>query len=202
MERIEEYTMKKCLSPNELLELSEMQKNTLRTLWLPNKYDLAVEIVWKDVENDICDAVVVMVLDARATVTHSQYCEVVLKVFYLGSPPQYECLDSIADDEENDRDQEVYDESTETNGEEIEACIPEAQSEAADPDATSGDHFLNKENCLPLLNIGQMLEILGQHKGEPNISFLSEEVSCCINGEEFSGDELGDVLWEAVKTLL
>jgi hypothetical protein len=177
--------MKKCLSPNALLELSEMQKSSLRDLWQPNKYDLAAEIVWKDVENNICDAVVVMVLDARASVTHTQYCEVVLKVFYLGSPPQYECLDSKADDEESDSDEEVYDDPTESDSEE-----------------TSEGHYLNKENCLPLLNIGQMIEILGRQNAEMNINLNPEEAICYMDGREFSGEELCDALWEAVKTLL
>jgi hypothetical protein len=182
--------LKQCLSPNDLLELSERQKSALRDLWLPNRYDLALEIVWKDVENDICEGFLIMVMDARAIATPARYCEVVLRVIYLTETPQYE---SLAAEFESAEDEEFNADSVETSTEDM------GDTESA---VVSADHFLNKENCLPLLNIGQMIEILSQHKGEPNISFAPEEAICYIGGEEFSGGELCDVLWEAVKTVL
>lgn len=190
--------MKKYLSPNDLLVLSEMQRSALRDLWQPNKYDLAIEIVWKDVENDLYDTFVITVLDARAYETHTNYCEVVLKVFYLEEPPQYECLASETENEADDYEAEFYPDSSESNSEDME----ETESEEDDPAAPSTEHLLSKENCLPMLNIGQMIEILDPHKAELNISFTLEEAICFINGEEFYGEELCDALWEAVKKLL
>jgi hypothetical protein len=193
--------MKKCLSPNELLELSEAQKNALRNFWQPCKYDLAIELVWKDVENDICDGVVIMVADARAIANPHRYCELILKVWYPDGLPDYECLDNRSGEEEN--------ESENGDGGEDDYGDPGETSETGEnelvnaiQDGAFEDHFLDKENCLPLLTIGQMMEILNQHKGAPNISFTPDEVICYVNGEEYSGEELADVLWEALKTLL
>jgi hypothetical protein len=190
--------MKKCLSPDDVMELSETQKNSLCGLWQPSKCDVAVEVVWKDVENDLCDAYVIIVTDVGLRTTHNQHCDVVLKVFYLGKPPQYENLDTETESEENDDDDDSYDDTTETEDADLATDIEE--KDQATPNET--DHLLCKENCLPLLNIGQMIEIIGKHRSEQHISITPGESICYIDGREFSGEELCDALWEAVKELL
>jgi hypothetical protein len=194
--------MKKCLSPDDVMELSETQKSALRDLWQPNKYDLAVEIVWKDVENDLYDGVVLLVANVGVRVIHTQHCEVLLKVLYLDSPPQYDNLNTEAepeepDDSDYDDDDEDFTETEETADSNMETDFDNNVQEAL-----STDHYLSKESCLPLLSIGQMIEILEKHKSELNISFTPEEALCYIDGREYVGDELCDALWEAVKDLL
>jgi hypothetical protein len=184
--------MKKCLSPGDFEELSETQKNALHLLWHPCRYDLAFEIVWRDVENDIYDAFIVMILDARAMNT-ARGCEVALKVWYPDGPPQYEFPEGMPED---DSDGTMIEENDET------AMRNENIEDEASEGAKLRNQYLNKENCLPLFNIGQLIEILRQHKGEPELRFTPDEATCYVGGEEFSSEELCDALWEAVKTLL
>ena len=189
--------MKKCLSPDDVLELSETGKSALRDLWQPNKCDVALEIVWKDVENDLFDGFVLMVTDVGLRVAYNQQCNVMLKVCYLGKPPQYENLDSEAETEESDEDDSYVDTT------EIENPDADLETDPEDKEQTATtEHLLNKESCLPLFSIGQMIEIVKKHKSELSISFTLEEAICYIDGQEFCGEELCDALWEAVKTLL
>jgi hypothetical protein len=188
--------MKKCLSPDDVMELNETEKNALRDLWQPSKCDVAVEIVWKDVENDLYDGIAFMITDVGLRVTYNQHCDVMLKVVYLENPPQYENLDTEAEAEESDGDDDSLDDATETD-------VTDRETDPEDTDhAAAIDHILNKESCLPLFSIGQMIEIIRKHKSELSISFTLEEALCYIDGREFCGEELCDALWEAVKTLL
>lgn len=73
---------------------------------------------------------------------------------------------------------------------------------------------VDKDNCLPLLNVGQLMDLLQQRvypHDEVHIAFSSEEGVCRVGrrswmqGEpeyEYESAELCDVLWEAVKTSL
>ncbi|HBF37785.1 MAG TPA: hypothetical protein DDW50_10730 [Firmicutes bacterium] len=193
--------MKKCLSPDDLRELSETQKSALQHLWRPSKYDLAFEIVWRDVENDSYDIFLVMILDARVMNTPGN-CGVILKVYYPSGAPHYELEEAVSlgendsedeDERESDNFPDSFTESDSDTG---------SQVDNVEPTELAGKHYLNVENCLPTLNIGQMIEILRENKGEPNISFTPEEAICYIDGTEYSGEELCDALWEAVKDLL
>ncbi len=192
--------MKKCLSPEDFRELSETQKSALRDLWLPCKYDLAFEIVWRDVENDIHDIAIILVLDAKVHST-LRNCEVILKVYYPNGIPEYGGLEASSEEDDSNG----WDISTE-NGDDFteqpENGFMENEMSPDEKNERSEEHYINKENCLPLLNIGQMIDILKEHQGEPNISFAPEEAVCYVGGIEFSGEELCDALWEAVKKLL
>ena len=180
--------------PDDLLELNETQKGSLRVLWQPCKYDLALEIIWRDVENDLFEGVVLMVMDVAAIPYHTRYCEVVLKVLYLEEPPQYE----YPENEAWTASDEISIQSGATGIADREGSEPEK----GNSDAPSAARYLSKKNCLPLLDIGQMIEILGKHKAKLNINLTPEEAICYMDGKEFDGDELCDTLWEAVKTLL
>jgi hypothetical protein len=197
--------MKKCLSPEDFRELSETQKSALRNLWLPCKYDVAFEIVWRDVENDIYDAAIIVILDARVMNT-PRNCEVVLKVYYPGGIPEYESRSEeyLESPTEEDDDHGWGNETANNDDYEAQPENGEIENQTGMVEGIekSEEHYLVKENCLPLLNIGQMIDILREHKGVPNISFTPEEAICYVCGTEFSGEELCDALWEAVKTIL
>lgn len=72
----------------------------------------------------------------------------------------------------------------------------------------------NKETCLPLLGIGQMIDILARNgfgKGDFYIFAVTNEICCELGKEsinynsygiEYDRRELCDVLWESVKALL
>ncbi len=192
--------MKMCLSPEDFRELSETQKSALRDLWLPCKYDLAFEIVWRDVENDIHDIAIILVLDAKVHSTPRNY-EVVLKVYYPNGIPKYGDLEAFSEEDYRN----IWDTSAE-NGDDFkgepENGFMENETSLDEKNESSAEHYINKEICLPLLNIGQMIAILKEHQGEPNIRFAPEEAICYVGGIEFSGEELCDALWEAVKKLL
>ena len=61
-----------------------------------------------------------------------------------------------------------------------------------------------KEECLPLLDIGQMVSLLiGRHSGyRIRLEITPELIACLVDGQESSPDELCDLLWEAVCALL
>ena len=73
--------------------------------------------------------------------------------------------------------------------------------------------FFNKKDCLPLLNIGQLIELLhrsGFDNCDFNLAAGNGEIGCELGNENINWDsfrdyepkELCDVLWELVKSLL
>lgn len=80
-------------------------------------------------------------------------------------------------------------------------------------DYRGADTFLDMEDCLPLLSIGQMIEILSQSSyGYPRIGFTDSDgnnknklgyvMSMSSKYRNYESQELCDALWEAVKAVI
>jgi hypothetical protein len=73
---------------------------------------------------------------------------------------------------------------------------------------TAGNHIYDaherefiKEHCLPLLNIGQMIELLGINMVSC-VQYVTPAWAVHCNAKEYCGVELCDALWEAIKSIL
>ncbi len=71
-----------------------------------------------------------------------------------------------------------------------------------------GEYVFMKDNCLPLLNIGQCIEYLRKYDLDINDTSLKDKEWCVdLNRGDsnlylFRSNELIDALWEAIKTYL
>jgi hypothetical protein len=174
--------MRTHLSFDDLSELTDFQKNTLRSLWKPALNDLAAMIIWTDVENDEYELALSLVRDARV-MRRGHDCDVQLKLVPLDQGPGAEM----------------------GQGNEAGEAGGDVDDEEADgPDFSGEDHYLSMEFCLPLFSIGQMIGIIKENN--PMDRFLIDleegEAIVTVGGRDFLGEELCDALWEAVKSLL
>lgn len=176
--------MKQNLTVEDLNSLTFSQKQTLNSMWIPAKYDLAVASVCKDVENDIyeyLEFVVGEVILPRGTT---------LTLKRLRNPEDFAAVDENQDLDNEELSEEIFYDS------------------AFDP----GDYF-QKDNCLPLLNIGQLIEMIRRTKSGqdgfslmiPPTSGFELEQGFSINdrfGEVDRDSELIDLLFKILKEQL
>ena len=175
--------MKLNLTVKDLESLTFSQKQSLNSLWLPAVYDRAVASVCKDAENDIYENLEFAV----GEVLISERGTITLK--RLRKPEEL-----------------VVDEEPPVNEEEP------SEEVFYDYEFDPGDYFL-KENCLPLFNIGQLIECLRKTKAGqggfsldiPPISGTGAENGFRISdryGEVDKDDELIDLLFKILKEQL
>lgn len=199
--------MKKNVTIEEIISLTEGQKQKLRDLWLPKKYDLAAAFICKDAETEEYDSIEFIVgevdfkeitTDKKQGISKSptrvyEYHTITLRSLKLLN-------DSIYQDTPESDDSEGI-EPNDSEGEfNFEYCPP--------------DDYFSMEYCLPLFNIGQMIELLLDRKYEMSdfyINISTNNGSCSIgksattldeDEKVFEGNELCDTLWSAVKSLL
>ena len=175
--------MKQNITIEDLNSLTFSQKQTLKSLWLPAKYDRAIASVCKDAENDIYEDLEFVV----GEVVLSHGTTITLKRLRL--PDDFVVDEELPVHDEESTEEDCYD------------C-------AFDP----GDYFL-KENCLPLLNIGQLITFIRTTKaGQDGFSLIipptngfESEQGFVINdrfGEVERADELVDLLFKILKEQL
>ncbi|MDP4183045.1 MAG: hypothetical protein Q8942_18405 [Bacillota bacterium] len=185
--------MKQHISISDLLELTEEQKQELRFIWIPKERDLAVATICSNAEDNSFDNIVFTVGKLE--------CE----EFETGRDPKSrrKRLSMVL------RSLKLVDESFYENIEKNDDNVDELSLEYQAPD----DYF-DLSECLPLLSIGQMIEILNDHY------FVGQDFSIDYNGQEnlfrislrnsilndkdsdYTSHEVCDVLWKAVKTIL
>lgn len=177
--------MKQNLTVEDLNSLTFSQKQTLNSMWIPAKYDLAVASVCKDAENDVYEYLEFVVGDVILTPGSTRIIlERLKKVEEL----------AVADEEPSAEAEEVPEE--------------EFFDDFFDP----GDLF-QKDNCLPLLNIGQLIEMIRRTKSGqdgfslviPPTSGFESERGFSINdrfGEVERDSELIDLLFKILKEQL
>jgi len=182
--------MKQHITVENLMELNEYQRDRLNSLWNPGRYDLAVGFLCKDAENNEYDIFPFVIGHMSIIETRSGYSMTLMNL---------EALRGWRAQEE---------EAQEETGAEEEFSEEDFIYEYERPD------IYNKEDCLPLLNIGQMIEILNKcayGKGSFYINLLKDPMDCSIGrnieeyidyGTDYSGEELCDVLWTAIKEAL
>lgn len=168
--------MKTRVSVKDVLALDESQRRSLRLLWTPQPFDIVVALICRDVENDVYEPVVFAVGEISVS-GHGT----ILGNLAHDAMAAIELPDGF--DEFDDDDSGSF---------EVQQRTPFA-----------GGSF-PKEECLPLLDIGQMMSILvGRYSGyRIRLEVTPEQLACFVDGQESSPDELCDLLWEAVCTLL
>lgn len=178
--------MKQYITPEQLLALSNTQRVNLLDMWLPQVNTLAMARICKDVINDEYENIVFVIGEVLVTEGST---DLVLR--------RYRLLDEIIPED----DQELIDNEEETEPEDIE------------PEYIEPEQYFNKEDCLPLLSIGQLIELLGYIRyGQDgfNISIppakrvLGDRDYCVTNRNEleYEEEELCDALWNALVECL
>lgn len=197
--------MKQRITDQDILALIRSQRSTLQRMWQPERYDVAVVMVCTDVKADLHQAVPFIAGDVvvqsintekeyeirRMPVYSYDYCHIWLQnLGYQGNPKEAD--ENGEDDPEADFDEE---EEYEDGGEIDESVVNNLIQQTP---------WFNKEDCLPLLSIGQMIAMIQANKPHSDLCIqrLDEGYVCTINGMEFEGEELCDVLWEIVKGML
>lgn len=186
--------MKLNITVNDLLELSEWQRKSLRSLWIPQKNDSAVAFVCKNVETEEIDKIEFVVGEVLARELNREKRYEARKY-----PAIYDCYDvtlrSLRLVEEEPEEEEITEDE-----------------ESFDYEYFRQEDYFNLEYCLPLLNIGQMikmLEELGYKSGSYNIGYNPDKKIYSLvrpDSEYLDGtqeaEELCDVLWNRLKGFL
>lgn len=177
--------MKQHITVEELKTLSDSQKQTLNARWLPGKYDRVVASVCKDVENDVYEDVEFII----GEIILNNGTRITLRRLRLLDDIIVEDNELPIDDE-SPSDDENYDMTLN------------------DP----GDYFM-KEDCLPLLSVGQLISFIRNTKAGQNgfslgIPPINDRLfDQCFTlddrfGEVNKAEELTDLLFDTLKTML
>ena len=207
--------MKIRLSKKDLENLSQAQRLSLSKLWLPQKYDVAIAYVCIDVTLEEFEKIEFVVgnvdISNHGNITLSAIRDVeeddeaheepVLKNSTKSSPyPSFNTMNEILfeDAPEKSESKEMQQADLDENMEDFN-------------DSFDFPSYFNRDDCVPLLTIGQMFDILsrkGYKNGDFYLSANIDEKSCTLgNDPEFLNEdegnsELCDVLWEFIKTLI
>lgn len=192
--------MKQRVTLQNLSELTASQKQRLNEIWMPAKYDAAVAYVCRDVTSDQLEEIEfvigrVDIFNNTRLLLHDirALCE----------------EDNCSDDPEDQQDMEFNstgDMETFEDGTESEEGFADDYGEILPVSYLKGD-------CLPLLTVGQMIELLeklnfGKHDFYINVCTF--EIGCELgksgmdwkSDEDYKPAELCDVLWESLKAAL
>lgn len=215
--------MKTRLSVDDVLVLDESQRRSLRLLWTPQLYDVAVAMICRDVEKDEYEPVVFAVgeisVTERGTILGNLASEAMTAIAF---PPdlfdeddqegldtdqsdvwRYELSRGQAQDQDAEPDADSDGESDASRHAGQEADLDADQDGREQRLPFAGGSF-DKEECLPLLDIGQMLGILSRrhYSYRINLTVSPERLACTVDGVDHGPEELCDALWEAVRVLL
>lgn len=210
--------MKLRITQKELDTLTFEQKQNLCDLWIPHVYDTAVATVCVDAAEEKFGQIVYVIGGIKLLKHHD------LLLYDIKFMPDEQliiqeeeaCSDNIASDRIDGIDDIHESEENQENENEAEESLEEEFSFDEDfnfefqrPDSYS------KQDCLPLLDIGQMIDILERKnfgQGDFYLSAISGDYAIEIGKNNFSTSygfdvnentyELCDVLWESVKALL
>lgn len=191
--------MKQNITIEDLMELSADQRDNLNNLWLPQKYDLAAGVLCKNAETNEYDVFEFIIGAVQIAEHRSGYYMTLWNLAHLASrfAAEETAEDTIEDasDEAEADETDMGEEDFEFN---FEYCRPDSYS---------------KDDCLPILNIGQMIDILKKCSYGNGSFYLDIQednyygVGRAIMdyqsyGNDHEGEELCDVLWNAVKEIL
>lgn len=204
--------MKKHITREDISQLTTEQRQHLRELWLPEKYDLSVAYICKNAETeefDEIDFVVGNVILANTRIILND-------------------LRAISDNESDDADSDnILSKDNTSKAQEDTSISSEVTFDEEDEDFEEDDEAnydfelfyqrpttFVKEDCLPLLSIGQMIEILCRSNNKSIDFYLladNGETACELGSKEyklsgyesdFESKEFCDVLWDCVKKML
>ncbi len=199
--------MKRYITKEDLEQLNDSQKKNLNKMWYPQKYDLAVANICINAETEEYQQIEFVVGDIK--VYHTRF--ILYDLMFLNSMNNEDALDK-EDSEDFNLDEEDADFDDNYDSE-------YGIGEDSDDDESFDILFIrpttfSKEECLPLLSIAQMIEIINQNKsklydfylladsGKFAVEMGSKDYNLSGYGSDFESKELCDVLWECVKIIL
>jgi len=141
--------MKQHITPDDLATLTESQKMNLRDMWMPEVNTLACASVCKCVVNDIYENIVFVI--GSIIIPEGSNTPVLGRL----GPADEIMIDDELPDQNNEE---------EVSGEIPKACDENYVDEISEFEYFEPDHYFSKKDCLPLLSIGQMLEMLSRLK--------------------------------------
>lgn len=204
--------MKKHITREDISQLTQDQRQHLRELWLPEKYDLSVAYICKNAETEEYEEIEFVV--GNVILSNTRIILNDLKAMNDNESGDAGSDSGLSDDS-TAKDQEYISDNDEVTFEEVDETLEE--DDEANYDFES--FFLRpttflKEDCLPLLSIGQMIEILSRSNNKSIDFYLladNGETACELGSKEyklsgyesdFESKEFCDVLWDCVKKIL
>ncbi|ODM25531.1 hypothetical protein A7W90_04430 [Clostridium sp. Bc-iso-3] len=199
--------MKRYITKEDIAQLTDAQKMHLNEMWYPEKYDIAVANICTNAETEEYEQIEFVLGDVKVYNTHFILYDLMF-LSNMNNNDIYNQEDSAdgdfnpegADSDENyDSEYEIDEDSNEDENFDYSFIRPTTFS---------------KEECLPLLSIAQMIEILNKNRSKSydfyvladNGEFATEMGSKDFNlsgyGSDFESKELCDVLWDCVKLIL
>lgn len=190
--------MKEHISPQDLGSLTPAQRENLRSMWKPAKYDHAVASICINAETDEYKDIEFVVGEVLV-VDSGRIPRIVLRRLRL------------MDDRVNGEDvaPEILEEGEDSSVEEDGTVDFEPEALYIEP-----DELFNLEDCLPLLSIGQMIDYIRKSKfGQrgfklsipPQDGKIFEDQAFRLidsDGETYENEELCDLLWDIFKTYI
>ena len=177
--------MKLRIGAEEVLQLTPEQRRNLTEMWIPEKYDLALAFACRDIATGEYDAFEIVVGGIALHGTSVYISDMSAPTVYTNG-----CAET---DTEEYPEEDFSEDEMESNYER--------------------PSVFNKQDCVPLLNIGQMIALLERNnfgKYDFFVSVCTLENYCELgrSGASWEGlsdyqpAELCDVLWESLKALL
>lgn len=211
---MEDYSMKLRITRKELDDLTLEQRQNLCDLWIPHEYDVAVATVCVDAAEEKFDQIT-YVIGGIKLLKHHDILLTDLK-FMPDEELKIQEEESYSNDIASDRIDGIEGVSESEQVEEKDSEI--------DQDFTFDEDFsfefqrpesYSKQDCVPLLDIGQMIDILERKNFGQGDFFLSATIDDYVfemgkdnfsTGNSFDENnkncELCDILWESIKALL
>lgn len=187
--------MKKYVRFEELGKLKKAQKETLRKLWKPVKYELIFVPFLKDIDKEIYDNIIYVIQDIIVCnkKNGTKYCDIssyrgdisaCSEIIFKALP--LEDLKFLLEVRDNICEGRI------------------SSNKKLDIDCSVPVYYINKNNCLPLLDVSIMIEILYEKccKKDFLLELNKEEKICVIDGITQYSDSLCDSLWGVLKSLL
>jgi len=207
--------MKQRITVEDLKSLTPDQKQTLNSLWKPGKFDHAVASICKDIINEEYEDYEFVIGNIEI---YNGYRFLLYDIAHMSNenPDDSELTDETSqnNDESYSNDKDSYEDAYENEDEYDKDHEEIAEDFDQDQDFSycRPSSFI-KDECLPLLTIGQMIEILSRTTPSLGQFYLfaeSGDIFCEIGdkahsneyGFDLENNELCDVLWELVKNTL
>lgn len=209
--------MKLRITRKDLYDLSFDQKQNLCDLWIPHVYDVSVATVCVDAAEEKFDQIT-YVIGGIKLLKHHDILLTDLK-FMQDEQAKIQEEEAYSSNIASDRIDGIEHLSESVKVEEVEEV-----EEDAEQDFTFDEDFsfefqrpesYSKQDCLPLLDIGQMIDILQRKdfgQGDFYLYAAIEDSAIDLGKSDFAignlsdeddnNYELCDILWESVKALL
>lgn len=191
--------MKQHITPEDLAQLTESQKMNLRDMWMPELNTLACVSICRDVVNDEFEDIEFII--GQIIIPEGRNIPILRRLGLVDETVAHEGF--FGQEDEEAVSEEVPDDSNENYDYAGDFEIEFFEQE----------QYFSKKDCLPLLSIGQILEMLNRMKyGQygltvslPPAKRLIGDKGCTVTNsveQEYEEEELCDALWSALKAYL